>query len=315
MWLVVRLDGSLTQLDTTTMLPQIKRLVTHWRKAGVNLTAIEIDYDAPTSRLSDYQRLLMAMRQGLPSDITLSITALPTWLTSPGLRPLLKAVDSSVLQLHSVQSPGSGLFDPTLARRWSRQYALIAPHPFYLALPAYGSALIAAPGQPASVESESPLWIAAEKQELSVSPQQIDTFIRELEQQPPYHFSGIVWFRLPLDNDTRAWSLSTLAAVIRHQPLTSCWQWLALPDKASASAESTLYELAIKNTGNIDAPLPAKITLTTEDCLAADGAGSYRFSEQTFSLTAPALLRAGRTQAIGWARCSTPPQGKFHVNP
>ncbi|MEH8575947.1 DUF3142 domain-containing protein, partial [Klebsiella pneumoniae] len=148
-----------------------------------------------------------------------------------------------------------------------------------------------------------------------VSPQQIDTFIRELEQQPPYHFSGIVWFRLPLDNDTRAWSLSTLAAVIRHQPLTSCWQWLALPDKASASAESTLYELAIKNTGNIDAPLPAKITLTTEDCLAADGAGSYRFSEQTFSLTAPALLRAGRTQAIGWARCSTPPQGKFHVNP
>ncbi|WP_411173842.1 DUF3142 domain-containing protein [Klebsiella pneumoniae] len=215
-WLVVRLDGSLTQLDTTTMLPQIKRLVTHWRKAGVNLTAIEIDYDAPTSRLSDYQRLLMAMRQGLPSDITLSITALPTWLTSPGLRPLLKAVDSSVLQLHSVQSPGTGLFDPTLARRWSRQYALIAPHPFYLALPAYGSALIAAPGQPASVESESPLWIAAEKQELSVSPQQIDTFIRELEQQPPYHFSGIVWFRLPLDNDTRAWSLSTLAAVIHH---------------------------------------------------------------------------------------------------
>lgn len=56
-------DGSLTQLDTTTMLPQIKRLVTHWRKAGVNLTAIEIDYDAPTSRLSDYQRLLMAMRR------------------------------------------------------------------------------------------------------------------------------------------------------------------------------------------------------------------------------------------------------------
>lgn len=64
MWLVVRPDGSLTQLDTTTMLPQIKRLVTHWRKAGVNLTAIEIDYDAPTSRLSDYQRLLMAMRRG-----------------------------------------------------------------------------------------------------------------------------------------------------------------------------------------------------------------------------------------------------------
>ncbi|MEQ0476656.1 DUF3142 domain-containing protein [Klebsiella sp. JB_Kp019] len=78
MWLFVRLDGSLTRLDATTILPQIKRLVTLWRKAGVILTAIEIDCDAPTSLLSDYQRLMMALRQGLPSDITLSITALAT---------------------------------------------------------------------------------------------------------------------------------------------------------------------------------------------------------------------------------------------
>ncbi|MDP1346467.1 DUF3142 domain-containing protein [Klebsiella pneumoniae] len=48
------------------------------------------------------------------------MTALTTWLTSPGLRALLKAVDSSVVQLHSVHSPGTGVFDPTLARRWSR---------------------------------------------------------------------------------------------------------------------------------------------------------------------------------------------------
>ncbi|MCS5808774.1 DUF3142 domain-containing protein [Klebsiella pneumoniae subsp. pneumoniae] len=38
------------------------------------------------------------------------------------------------------------MFDPTLARRWSRQYALIAPHPFYLALPAYGSRAHRCPG-------------------------------------------------------------------------------------------------------------------------------------------------------------------------
>lgn len=101
------------------------------------------------------------------------------------------------------------------------------------------------PGQPASVESESPLWIAAEKQELSVSPRQIDTFTRELEQQPPHHFSGIVWFRLPLDNDTRARSLSTLAAVIRHQPLTSAgsgWRFPIRPTPAQ-SPRSTNWRL------------------------------------------------------------------------
>lgn len=314
-WLVVRLDGSLAQLDAAAILPQIQSIIARWRSAGVNLTAIEIDYDAPTSRLADYQHLLTSLRQALPSDVTLSITALPTWLSSPQLPALLAAVDSSVLQLHSVLSPQQGLFDPTLALRWSRLYAQISAHPFYLALPAYGSALISAPGQSALVESESPLGIVGEKQELSVAPQQIDAFTRALEELPPVNFAGIVWFRLPLDNDSRAWSLGTLEAVIRHQPLTTSWQWLALPDKASANTESTLYELAIKNSGHIDAPLPEKITLQVEDCLAADGAGRYRFAEQTFYLTSPALLRAGKARTIGWARCPSPPQGEFHVSP
>ena len=314
-WLVVRLDGSLTQLDAAAIIPQIKTIIDRWRSAGVNLTAIEIDYDAPTSRLVEYQRLLAALRQALPSEMALSLTALPTWLSSPQLPALLATVDSSVLQLHSVLSPQQGLFDPVQALRWSGQYALISPHPYYLALPAYGSALVSTPGQPARVESESPLGIAGEKQELSVSPPQIDAFTRELEQHPPKNFAGIAWFRLPLESDSRAWSLSTLKAVIHHRPLTTRWQWLAFPDKTSASADSTLYELAIKNAGDIDAPLPASITLQTEDCLTADGMGSYRFDEQTFYLTSPALLRAGQTRAIGWARCPSPPQGEFHVNP
>lgn len=93
----------------------------------------------------------------------------------------------------------------------------LLPSPFRLAFPAYGSALISSSGKPASVESESPLWIAAEKQELSVSPQQIDTFIRELEQDPPKNFqvsSGFVcrWITIPAPGR----SLSTLAAVIHH---------------------------------------------------------------------------------------------------
>ena len=46
-WLVVRLDGSLTQLDAAAILPQIQSIIDRWRSAGVNLTAIEIDYDRP----------------------------------------------------------------------------------------------------------------------------------------------------------------------------------------------------------------------------------------------------------------------------
>nr|WP_323091408.1 DUF3142 domain-containing protein [Klebsiella variicola] len=97
-----------------------------------------------------------------------------------------------------------------------------------MAFPAYGSALISSSGKPASVESESPLWIAAEKQELSVSPQQIDTFIRELEQDPPKNFqvsSGFVcrWITIPAPGRLVRW----------RQSFTTRRLWLAFPDKAS----------------------------------------------------------------------------------
>lgn len=111
-WLVVRLDGSLAQLDAAAILPQIQSIIARWRSAGVNLTAIEIDYDAPTSRLADYQHLLTSLRQALPSDVTLSITALPTWLSSPQLPALLAAVDSSSCTAYCRRSRGC------LTRRW-----------------------------------------------------------------------------------------------------------------------------------------------------------------------------------------------------
>lgn len=314
-WLVARLDGSLTRLNAAALQAQVTPIIDNWRAAGVNLHGLEIDYDAPTSRLGDYQQLLSALRPALPADMTLSITALPTWLSSAQLKGLLATVDSSVLQVHSVLSPDKGLFDPALAQRWSQQYSLIAPHRFYLALPAYGSALFSAPCRTAQVESESSLRIAGDRQELSVSPQQVDTFTRGLEEKPPKNFAGVVWFRLPLASDTRAWSLTTLAAVIHHQPLTARWQWLTRRDAQNASADSALYELAVKNVGTIDAPPPATINLNADDCLAADGVGDYRFSEQAFHLTTPALLRAGQTRAVGWARCPKPPQGEFHDSP
>lgn len=101
-----------------------------WKEAGIKLAGIEIDFDAPTAKLVEYQQLLRTLRQNLPAELKLSITALPDWLNSPHLPALLADADISVLQVHTVLSPQQGLFDSKLAKRWSTQYARISPHPF-----------------------------------------------------------------------------------------------------------------------------------------------------------------------------------------
>ena len=183
------------------------------------------------------------MRQGCPSDITLSITALPTRLTSPDCVALLKAVDSSVLQLHSVQSRGPACSTDTGPALEQAICAYRSSLPFYLAPPGLWFRAHRCPGQPASVESESPLLMVADKQERkSVSPRQIrHVYSRHRNNSRRIIFRYRLVSSATLDNDTAPGRLITLAAVIRHQPLTSRWQWLALPDKANASAESTLW--------------------------------------------------------------------------
>lgn len=59
-----------------------------WKEAGIKLAGIEIDFDAPTAKLVEYQQLLRTLRQNLPAELKLSITALPDWLNSPHLSAL-----------------------------------------------------------------------------------------------------------------------------------------------------------------------------------------------------------------------------------
>lgn len=85
-------------------------------------------------------------------------------------------------------------------------------------------ALLGFDAQGALVESEVSQRVAGQIQELTVAPQQIADFLQQLAQRPLPHLRGIIWFRLPLENDRRAWSMATLRAVIQQQPLLANWQ-------------------------------------------------------------------------------------------
>lgn len=315
LWLVARLDGSQPQWDEQRLTHRLLQLLQQYRAAGLSVTGIEIDHDAATTRLPQYRDALHRLRRQLPADVQLSITALPAWLESPQLPSLLQQVDSSVLQLHAVLSPQQGLFDSRLALRWTQHYAQVTSKPFRIALPAYGMGLVGMDAQGAQVESEAPLRVAGSLRELTVPPQRIADFLQQLSARPLPHLQGIVWFRLPLAGDRRAWSMKTLRRVIRQQPLTSHWQVKMRPQPQ----QDGLYDLIIANDGPADAPLPAAITLAASDCLAADAVGHYRLdstaTQLRFTRTGDELVRAGQSRPLGWLRCQYLTPGGIRVTP
>ncbi|MDR3527713.1 MAG: DUF3142 domain-containing protein [Rhizomicrobium sp.] len=298
---VIRIDGTLGRLDQTTLLADIHRLAAHWPQA----VALEIDYDCGTAQLAAYADFLKALRQQHPAH--LAITALPTWLEGRDLATLLVIPDEAVLQVHAVQSPAQGLFDPRLARRWINRFDALTPKPFRIALPDYGTRIIRNEGgRVIALESESPKLIGGAAEELLVTPSDVAALVRDLERNPPHHFAGLAWFRLPLAGDQRIWSLQTLAQVMRGQAPQSVVTVETRPGAAPGAVDVLLI-----NRGTFDAVLPATIALPAS-CQLADGLGAYRYEGQKFRRLQTAFLPAHHEMVIGWARCGA---GIFHVEP
>ncbi|HEX4548827.1 DUF3142 domain-containing protein [Pseudomonas sp.] len=309
---VIRLDGQLKGLDQAQVTDRILQVVADWQAQGLTLSGVEIDHDAGNARLPEYIEFLTHLRSALPAALPLSITALPAWLGSPRLPALLASVDSSVLQVHAVSDPRRGLFDPEQARRWASDWGKISSKPFYLALPAYGVALLPDIDGAPVVESEVPLERDGQRRELLADPLQLSQLAKELREDPPEHLAGLIWFRLPLPNDRRAWSLTTLRAVAGGDALHSRLD-------LSFSEHDGLYDIHLANPGNLDAPWPAQLRVKASGCEGADALAGYSLQQSadllTFTRLRDGRLPAGGQRAIGWARCAFIDQGGSHVDP
>ena len=309
---VLRMDGELATLDAVAIAALLSRIINAWRAAGVNLVGVEIDYDCATSRLADYAQLLQALRGNLANDLGLSITVLPTWMQSSSLPDVLRIVDHAVLQVHSVSSPEHGLFNPTNARRWIEQFDALSPVPFWVALPSYGSSLVRDRQGNLQVESERALPIAGSRTELSIDPEGMADFLRNLRSEKVDHLLGIVWFRLPLGTDHRGWSMTTLRAVIGVHALTS---QIELQLRPGGSAD----DLVVSNAGSLDAAMPEQISVQPATCEAADALAGYSLRRDSaglvFQRTENATLRAGSERVIAWLRCDHPDAERLHAEP
>lgn len=295
---VFRINGQRPLDDISALVDQMQKSLQ--TQPSIHWSGVEIDYDCPSRSLSQYLELVQRIRQALPS-MRLSITALPTWISSPALKPLLESVDASVLQLHSVLDPRRGLFDSQKALQWIGRYSTLTNHNFSIALPDYGSRVgWDSSGHLVSIVSEqSTPDSVPDQNELMAKTGDIAAFLKSLRDAHPARLSGVVWFRLPTVRDKRIWSLSTLEAVIRGKAIED--RRMLRVDRDNEGA----YRITVVNTGDLDAILPS--TINTGACVAADGMSGYSAVHAAGNLVFvrqdTSLVRAGSAVMVGWTRC------------
>ena len=307
---VIRIDGRLDEGRLPTLLDQIASRID---ALGTNLAGVEIDYDCPTSKLAAYARFLAELRARLPRRLALSITALPTWMNSAVLERLTRDLDEIVLQVHAVDDPRRGLFDPDQAERWVKDFGRRVRRPFRVAVPAYDVRVTwRADGRLASVEGEMPLLGGANNGELlGAAPEAVLKFLRALDRSGPEGLVGVAWFRLPTDADARSWSMQTWRAVIAGTLPAA-----RLNAKLVPTERPDLWTVTLSNDGPVDAVLPRQVRLGPA-CGMADGANGFRLTLASqragqplvLEATANGRLRANRERIIGWARCAQPERG------
>jgi hypothetical protein len=309
---VIRIDGSLANWDEDALVAKIGTLAAGWHELAVPPTGIEIDYDCATARLPFYAQFLTRLRSipGIPRR--LSITALPTWLSSAVMDRVIAAADEIVLQVHAVRAPRNGLFDPDLARIWIDALDARTTRPFRVALPDYGARIVrSGDGRILAIESEEPRLAGGDRTtELMAAPVEVAKLMGDLARTPRRHFAGIVWFRLPTAGDALTWSTETWRAVMRGGNLQT-----DIVVVARTGTTPGMGDIVLVNRGGIDAELPRAIGLP-QGCALADGVNGYALDISAGHIflhrLQSALLHAHREQTIGWMRCAW---GNFDVRP
>ncbi|RJS22626.1 DUF3142 domain-containing protein [Corallococcus sp. H22C18031201] len=268
---VMRVDGT-APLDGLS-LEEVAARARDWRARGVRVGGVEVDHDCATASLGAYADWLERERATL-EGLRLSITALPTWASSPHVARLVSLPDEVVLQVHAVRAPT--LFTPEQARAFAESWAKATHHPFRLALPTYRARL-------------------RDGTRLGVEPRDVGRFLTALREDPVEGVEGIVWFRLGSRGDLDAWSPATLAAVLTGGALE--------PRLASqlVDAGHGTRDIVIENTGLVDADAPSRLSLSG-NIEVLEGVAGYATQGTSLVARTPPRLRVGERRIVGFVR-------------
>jgi hypothetical protein len=299
---------------TDALLGLIGQLMDDFRANTVPVRDVQLDYDCPESKLGDFIRLVRELKQRHP-QLSLSITALPAWLTRKEFATLAGEIPGYVLQVHSLHLPQSRsglvtLCDPAAARA-AVQRAGALKIPFRVALPTYSCVVtFDAAGKVTEVYGE----------DLPSSfPQTADPFIvmdadafqcaalvSEWQKTGPAELKSVVWYRLPVKSDRLNWPWPTLAKVCRGEVLRRGWK-IETPLQVSSHRDIVLH-----NDGDAPDDLPRVVVVRAQDggIAASDGLRGYAATPQPdgrvrWLLENPSMhprVPPGGQRIIGWCR-------------
>ena len=292
-------------------------LLAEARASGLTPSELQIDFDCAEAKLAGYRLWLGTLRKA--TDKTpLVFTALPVWLGHEAdFTALARMADGFVLQVHSLEKPGApdapfALCDPVRALAWAAQ-AGRAGVPFRIALPTYGYRVaFDATGKffALAAEGPAPAWPPGTQVRVArADAVAMAKLAQALAAQPPAHFGGVIWFRLPMEGDHLNWVWPTLAAVLRGEtPVAKIVVTVEWP-------EPGLAEVVAVNLGTTSEMPPGRVSLRwpmAEKLLAADGLGGFRLEgrgeggQMEVAATVPpdAFLAPGARRKIAWLRFS-----------
>lgn len=278
--------------------------------AKLPVEAVQLDFDSPVARLAGYAAVLSSLRAELPAGVALTVTGMPAWLDSTALPELLRTVDAWTLQVHLTHLPKSidaipPLCDVARAAAWARRAEALG-HPFRIALPTYAyRAHFDADGRFLAVESETARVPAGSARTVVWQPDftALSGFVRELAAQPPRHFLGIDWYRLPAEDDRLNLTRAAFATLRRGEA--------PAPGRAEVrlvrDADAPILDVRLHNSGALDLEIPRELIarFPAGRPLAYDLPGSRRIQETDTTLRfAPpgGSLRPGESVALGWFR-------------
>jgi hypothetical protein len=308
---VYRIDGRIADSSWSSVIKHIVTVNKNITEKNVAIQGIEIDYDCASSRLDRYSTVLHSIRQSIDTNVTLSITALPSWMENLNLYRVLKEVNFSVLQVHSVVGPQSGIFNSKFAFDNIIRYSSISPVSFRVALPAYSSLIqFDKAGKIIAVENEVvyPMENRSEAREYGADPVVVRGLIDKVSKKPVAKLTGFVWFRLPVVEDNRSWGLRTLLAVVNNHKLFTQLEIISCK-------RDGIFNLEVKNKGSIDG-MVMSIDVRVVNSSIEEPLSSFviekRRSFTGFTLRSPLKIKAGHTVPVGWIKCDSIKELRIH---
>lgn len=282
------------------------------RAANLQVNEVQLDYDCPTARLDGYIRLVNEIKALLPAT-ALSITVLPTWMESSHFHELISSADSFVFQAHSVEPPRSAerardICDVERLKAWLPRLKGVKK-PFLVALPTYGCQVVFdASGKfrgmsgASDVRAREPGWRVVT---VVSDPDQMSEAVRYLRENRPALCRGVVWFRLPTEDDPLSWTWETLCAVMEGRPPSVR---ISAAGSHPKPDDLDLCEVQVWSDGE-HVPFGARVRLRPDwrgrEVLAADGWNGFQLDSD--GLTGPAP-RTKEPVAAGWFRLKSDPK-------